>query len=155
MTEILRILRTPEADPAVCLPGYATKGAAGMDVRVNFPPEMRDAGVILAASARTLVPTGLKFEIPQGFEVQIRPRSGLALKHGLTQLNAPGTIDSDYRGEVGILLINHGNAPFHIVHGMRIAQLVFAAAPQCIIKEVSGISASIRGAGGFGSTGVL
>ncbi|MEE9453648.1 MAG: dUTP diphosphatase [Paracoccaceae bacterium] len=155
MTETLRILRTDAADPTIPLPAYATKGAAGMDVRVNFPPEMREAGVVLGAGTRALIPTGLKFEIPAGFEVQIRPRSGLALKHGLTQVNAPGTIDSDYRGEVGMLLINHGNAPFHVTHGMRIAQLVFAPVIQCAIQEVGDITASTRGTGGFGSTGIL
>lgn len=155
MTEVLRIARTQAADPAIDLPAYATTGAAGMDVRVNFPPEMRKKGIHLAAGARTLVPTGLKFEIPQGFEVQVRPRSGLALKHGLTQVNAPGTIDSDYRGEVGILLINHGNEPFHIAHGMRIAQLVFAPVTQCKIVETTTLASTTRGDGGFGSTGVV
>lgn len=153
MTQTLRMLRIASADPEIALPAYATDGAAGMDIRVNFPPEMRD-GIHLAPSGRTLIPTGLKFEIPQGFEVQIRPRSGLALKHGLTQVNSPGTIDSDYRGEVGILLINHGTEPFHITHGIRIAQLVFAPAIQCKIEEVITLKTSERGSGGFGSTGV-
>lgn len=153
MTEILRITRTDDADTDIPLPAYESEGAAGMDVRVNFPPTLRN-GQHLSAGERALIPTGMKFEIPQGFEIQIRPRSGLALKNGVTQVNSPGTIDSDYRGEVGILLINHGNEPFHVRHGMRIAQLVFATAPQCNIEEVQTLSDTTRGAGGFGSTGV-
>lgn len=149
----LPMMRTDKADPSIPLPSYETEGAAGMDIRVNFPSELRDKGMILAAGTRGLFPTGLKFEIPMGFEVQIRPRSGLALKHGVTMVNAPGTIDSDYRGEVGMLLINHGNEPFHIAHGMRIAQLVFAPVIQCTIIEVNELTNTKRGEGGFGSTG--
>lgn len=149
----LPMMRTEQADTAIPLPAYETDGAAGMDIRVNFPPELRENGMALAAGARGLFPTGLKFEIPLGFEVQIRPRSGLALKHGVTMVNAPGTIDSDYRGEVGMLLINHGNEPFHITHGMRIAQLVFAPVIQCTITEVTELTDTKRGTGGFGSTG--
>lgn len=154
MTQILRIIRTEKADPGLPLPAYETEGAAGMDLRVNFPPEMRQSGVVLAVGQRSLLPTGLKFEIPKGFEVQIRPRSGLALKHGITLVNAPGTIDSDYRGEVGIILINHGHEPIGISHGERIAQMVFATVTRCEIVETKTLTSTERGNGGFGSTGV-
>ncbi len=153
MTPTLKITRTHGADPTVPLPSYESDGAAGMDIRVNFPPEMRD-GMVLPATARALIPTGMRFEIPTGFEVQIRPRSGLALKQGIALVNSPGTIDSDYRGEIGIILINHGNEPFHIGHGMRIAQMVFAPVIQCKIQETETLAESNRGSGGFGSTGV-
>lgn len=126
-----------------------------MDLRANFPTNLREEGVVLGAGARTLVPTGLKFEIPLGFEVQIRPRSGLALKHGVTLVNAPGTIDSDYRGEVGIILINLGNEPFRITHGERVAQMVFATVTRCEIAETTSLTETERGTGGFGSTGKL
>ena len=153
MTNTLGVRRTEQSDPAIPLPAYETEGAAGMDLRVNFPSEMRNEGVILAAGQRALLPTGLHFEIPLGYEVQIRPRSGLALKHGITLVNAPGTIDSDYRGEVGIILINHGNEPLRINHGERIAQMVFAKVSRCEIVELKSLSTTERGAGGFGSTG--
>ncbi len=153
--KILRMTRTEQADTRLPLPAYETEGAAGMDLRVNFPPEMRAKGVVLAAGQRMLLPTGLKFEIPQGFEVQIRPRSGLALKQGVTLVNAPGTIDSDYRGEVGIILINHGHEPVIISHGDRIAQMVFAAVTRCEIVETKILTETGRGEGGFGSTGVV
>lgn len=149
----LAISCTEYADPAIALPAYETNGAAGMDIRVNFPSEMRDEGVLLAKGARALLPTGMKFEIPMGFEVQIRPRSGLALKHGVTVLNSPGTIDSDYRGEVGVILINHGNEPIRISHGERIAQMVVCPVIQCEMVEVDELTKTARGAGGFGSTG--
>lgn len=155
MTQTVRIHRTEKSDDAIALPKYETEGSAGMDLRANFPTELREEGVVLAAGARTLVPTGLKFEIPLGFEVQLRPRSGLALKHGLTLVNAPGTIDSDYRGEVGIILINHGNEPFRITHGERVAQMVFASVTRCEIAETTSLTETERGAGGFGSTGKL
>lgn len=153
MKPSLAISRTEYADLAIALPAYETSGAAGMDIRVNFPPEMRDEGVLLTTGARTLLPTGMKFEIPVGFEVQIRPRSGLALKHGVTVLNSPGTIDSDYRGEVGVILINHGNEPIRISHGERIAQMVVCPVVQCEMVEVDELTKTARGAGGFGSTG--
>ncbi len=149
----LRITRTAAADPAIPLPAYETDGAAGMDLRVNFAPEMRRTGLVLAAGQRALLPTGLQFEIPAGFEIQIRPRSGLALKSGVTLVNAPGTIDSDYRGEVGIILINHGNEPVIIAHGDRVAQMVFAAITRCQIIETKSLTQTGRGTGGFGSTG--
>ncbi len=149
---IIRCTRTPEADPALPLPTYETAGAAGADLRANFPPDQRD-GVTLAPGARMLVPTGLQLEIPDGFEVQIRPRSGLALKHGITLPNSPGTIDSDYRGPLGVIVMNAGDAPFEIRHGMRIAQMVVAPVVQARFVESSSLDATARGAGGFGSTG--
>ena len=149
----LPILRSDRADTNLPLPSYETEGAAGMDLRANFPSELRDSGVVLNSGQRALIPTGLRFEIPQGFEVQIRPRSGLALKHGVTMVNAPGTIDSDYRGDVGVILVNHGEDHFHVSHGDRIAQMVFAAVTRCNIVEVNTLTTTERGAGGFGSTG--
>ena len=149
----LPILRSDTADTALPLPSYETGGAAGMDLRANFPSELRASGIILKTGERALIPTGLRFEIPQGFEVQIRPRSGLALKHGVTMVNAPGTIDSDYRGNVGVILINLGEDPFHISHGDRIAQMIFAAVARCNIIEVTTLTTTERGVGGFGSTG--
>jgi dUTP pyrophosphatase len=133
------------------LPAYETKGAAGMDLRAAVED---GAPMVLAPGKRALVPTGFIFEIPEGFEGQIRPRSGLAFKHGISCLNTPGTIDSDYRGEVKVLLINLGEEPFEITRGMRIAQMVVAPAIQARVNEISQASATARGAGGFGSTGV-
>ncbi len=153
MTQTLRIHRTGNSDANIALPAYETEGSAGMDIRANFPPEIRSEGITLAVGARALIPTGMKFEIPLGFEVQIRPRSGLALKHGVTLVNAPGTIDSDYRGEVGMILINFGVDPFRITHGERVAQMVFTQVTRCEIAEVNSLTTTERGAGGFGSTG--
>jgi dUTP pyrophosphatase len=133
------------------LPAYETKGAAGMDLRAAVED---GAPMVLAPGKRALVPTGFIFEIPEGFEGQIRPRSGLAFKHGISCLNTPGPIDSDYRGEVKVLLINLGEEPFEISRGMRIAQMVVAPAIQARVNEISQASATARGAGGFGSTGV-
>lgn len=130
------------------LPEYATNGAAGMDIRAHLTE-----AVTLQPLERRLIPTGLFLEIPLGYEVQIRPRSGLAYKHGITVLNSPGTIDSDYRGEVGVLLINLSSEPFVIENGERVAQMVVAAHEQASWKEVSELSDTNRGAGGFGSTG--
>ena len=141
------------ADRTLPLPTYATTGAAGADLRANFAPEGRAAGVVLAAGARVLVPTGLRLEIPQGYEVQVRPRSGLALKHGVTLLNTPGTIDSDYRGPLGVIMMNAGEAPFPIRHGDRIAQIVVAPVVQARFQLARALSETARGAGGFGSTG--
>jgi len=154
MTEVpikLRWLDT--ADRSVALPSYETEGAAGADVRANFPPELR-AGVTLAPGERALVPTGLSLEIPVGFEVQMRPRSGLALKHGITLPNSPGTIDSDYRGPLGVIVLNAGQEPFEIAHGMRIAQMVVAPVVVGKFELHQELSESARGEGGFGSTGV-
>lgn len=132
------------------LPSYETAGAAGMDLRAAVPSE---APVVIAPGKRALVPTGLIVEIPAGFEGQVRPRSGLALKHGVTCLNTPGTIDSDYRGEAKVLLINHGEDDFVVSRGLRIAQLVIAEVRQAGIEERTQASDTTRGAGGFGSTG--
>jgi len=130
------------------LPTYATAGAAGMDLQAAV-----DAPLTLAAGDRVLVPTGLQIAVPAGFEAQIRPRSGLALKHGITCLNTPGTIDSDYRGEVMVLLANLGREPVAIERGMRIAQLVIAPVTQATWQSVASLDATVRGGGGFGSTG--
>ena len=147
------IRRLPDADPAVPLPAYASAGAAGADLRANFPDGLRDTGLTLQPMDRAAVPTGLAVAVPDGWEMQIRPRSGLALRHGLTVANAPGTVDADYRGEVGVLLINLGPEPVHIAHGDRIAQAVFAPAPQVSFAETDALPDTKRGAGGFGSTG--
>jgi dUTP pyrophosphatase len=138
------------ADIALGLPRYESAGAAGADLRANFGDAQ---GVMLEPGARALVPTGLRMAVPDGFEVQVRPRSGLALKHGVTVLNAPGTIDSDYRGPVGVVLVNLGDAPVRISHGDRIAQMVLAPVVQARMCVVNGLDETARGAGGFGSTG--
>lgn len=140
------------ADRDLGLPSYQTDGAAGADLRANFAPEQRD-GLTLSPGQRSLVPTGLALQIPQGWEVQIRPRSGLALKQGITLANAPGTIDCDYRGPLGVILINLGEAEVHIAHGDRIAQMVVAPAPQAQFELLDDIDQTGRGSGGFGSTG--
>jgi dUTP pyrophosphatase len=150
---VLKLIRTEEADPSIALPSYETVGAAGADIRANFAEEHRHAGLTLAPLERALIPTGLRLEIPHGFEVQVRPRSGLALKHGVTVANAPGTIDSDYRGPLGVILVNLGQSDFHIAHGDRVAQMIVAPVIQACFQEVEKISETDRGAGGFGSTG--
>ncbi len=132
------------------LPAYETAGAAGMDLRAAVP---EDRPVILLPGRRMLVPTGLVMEIPDGFEGQVRPRSGLALKHGITCLNTPGTIDSDYRGEVQVLLVNLGEDDFTVTRGLRIAQIVFAPVARMAAEERGLAGVTPRGAGGFGSTG--
>lgn len=139
------------ADREVGLPVYATDGAAGADLRANFGA--RGGSIVLEPGARALVPTGLRMAIPEGYEVQIRPRSGLALKHGVTVANAPGTIDSDYRGPVGVILANFGDAPFEVDHGARIAQMVVAPVATAAFEMAEALAATARGAGGFGSTG--
>jgi dUTP pyrophosphatase len=128
------------------LPAYATPGSAGMDL-------LAAREMVIPPGGRALVPTGLAVAIPDGFEMQVRPRSGLALKHGVTVLNAPGTVDSDYRGEVGVILFNTGAEPFMIARGDRIAQAVFAPVTQAAWEEVVVLPETQRGAGGFGSTG--
>lgn len=132
------------------LPSYETAGAAGMDLRAAVPD---DRPIILLPGRRVLVPTGMVVEIPHGFEGQVRPRSGLALKHGITCLNTPGTIDSDYRGELKVILVNHGDEEFSVTRGMRIAQMVIAPVVQARIEERTHADETARGAGGFGSTG--
>lgn len=153
MTVAVAVLREDWADPAVPLPAYETAGAAGADVRANLPEELRVAGMTLAPGARALVPTGLRIAIPDGFEAQVRPRSGLALKHGIALANAPGTIDSDFRGGLGVILVNLGSEPFTVAHGDRIAQLVVAPVVRAEFDCVAALSDTSRGAGGFGSTG--
>lgn len=133
------------------LPAYATAQAAGMDLLAAVDA---DAPLLLAPGAWTAVPTGLAIALPEGFEAQVRPRSGLALKFGVTVLNAPGTVDADYRGEVKVLLINHGDAPFEISRGMRVAQLVVAPVTRIKLVENGKLEETARGFGGFGSTGL-
>jgi len=133
------------------LPAYETDLAAGADLRAAV---LEDAPMVLESGERALVPTGLAMALPAGFEAQIRPRSGLAYKHGLTVLNTPGTIDADYRGEVKVLLINHGKEAFTIKRGERIAQMIIAPITQPVFEVVEELSDTERGAGGFGSTGV-
>ena len=146
----IRVMHEEGADRTIPLPSYETAGAAGADIRANLADR---TPLALAPGARVLVPTGLRLEIPQGFEVQIRPRSGLALKHGITLPNSPGTIDSDYRGELKVLLINLGKEAFTIQRGERIAQLLLAPVIQGEWHAVSVLPDTSRGEGGFGSTG--
>lgn len=142
-----RFRRLPHAGK-LPLPGYESKEAAGMDIRAAL-----EEPIVLKPGERTLVPTGFQMALPAGYEAQIRPRSGLAFRDGLTMLNSPGTIDSDYRGEVKVLAINHGTEPFTITHGDRIAQMVIAPVIQAETKEVESLEETDRGEGGFGSTG--
>jgi dUTP pyrophosphatase len=134
----------------LALPAYQSAHAAGLDLLAAVP---EDAPLILAPGQRALVPTALTIALPSGYEAQVRPRSGLAAKHGVTVLNAPGTVDADYRGEIGVLLVNHGDAPFPIRRGERIAQLVIAAVIRAELVPTASLSATERGSGGFGSTG--
>lgn len=146
---MLILERLPHGDD-LPLPAYETAGAAGMDIRAAVGNDF-----VLKAGMRDAIPTGLKMTVPQGFECQIRPRSGLALTHGLTCLNTPGTVDSDYRGEVKVILINHSTEDFTITHGMRIAQIVITPVTQMDIVEAPMTDDTPRGAGGFGSTGLI
>jgi dUTP pyrophosphatase len=144
------VMRLAHHDPDLPLPAYETAGAAGMDLRACLP----DRGLLdLAPLARAAVPTGLALALPEGWEGQVRPRSGLALRHGLTVANAPGTIDSDYRGELAVILVNLSHETVEIMHGDRIAQLVIAPVARAAWTEVETLDATPRGAGGFGSTG--
>lgn len=147
MTVTISITRQPHAE-GLALPSYATEHSAGMDLMaaVSEPKTVKPG-------ERVLIPTGLSIALPDGYEAQIRPRSGLALKHGISLVNSPGTIDADYRGEVGVILINHGQEPFVIERGMRIAQMVIAPYTRAQFSEVLELPTSERGAGGFGSTG--
>jgi dUTP pyrophosphatase len=149
MSVRLPILRLPHAE-GLPLPAYQSAHAAGFDLVAAVP---EDGSITLDPGDRVLVPTGLVFELAQGYEAQIRPRSGLALKHGVTVLNSPGTIDADYRGEVKVLLINLGNAPFLVQRGDRIAQAVIGPVAQAEIAEADALNETDRGADGFGSTG--
>ncbi|NTE85247.1 dUTP diphosphatase [Agrobacterium rubi] len=146
----LKLVRL-ENGAGIDLPAYETSGAAGMDLRAAVAA---DEPLTLKPGTRALVPTGFIFEVPQGFEAQIRPRSGLAIKNGITCLNTPGTVDSDYRGEVKVILANLGQEDFVVERGMRIAQMVIAPVTQVAVFEVTETSDTARGTGGFGSTGV-
>ena len=150
MSVTIGVRRLPHAE-GLPLPRYETADAAGMDLLAALP---ESTIFTLEIGKRALIPTGLCFELPAGYEGQVRPRSGLALKHGITVLNSPGTIDADYRGEVSVLLINHGDAPFEVTRGMRIAQLVVAPVTRGEFEERVALSDTSRGAGGYGSTGV-
>lgn len=150
MSQRLRIQRLAHAAD-LPLPRYETAGAAGMDLVAANPS---DAPVILQPMQRGLIPTGLVFQLDPGFEAQVRPRSGLAFKHGVTVLNAPGTIDADYRGEVQVLIVNLGAEPFTVMRGMRIAQVIVAPVIQVVPVEVDEVDETPRAAGGFGSTGL-
>lgn len=145
----VEIQRLPHAE-GLALPAYQTAHAAGLDLLAAVP---EDAPAVLMPGTRALIPTGLMIAVPPGFEAQVRPRSGLAFKHGVTVLNAPGTVDADYRGEVGVLLINHGDAAFTIRRGERIAQMIVAPVTQANLVAVASLSSTDRGSGGFGSTG--
>ena len=149
MTPQIAVVRLPHAE-GLPLPAYETPGSAGMDLRAAAPEH---EPITLRPGARALVPTGLCMAIPMGFEVQVRPRSGLAAKHGVTCLNTPGTIDSDYRGEVKVILINLGEEDFVIRRGERIAQMIVAPVVQAAWLETESLDETARGAGGFGSTG--
>ncbi|RYB01729.1 dUTP diphosphatase [Lichenibacterium ramalinae] len=144
----VRVRRLPHAE-GLDLPAYQSAGAAGLDLVAALAP---DQALVLEPGARALVPTGLCIALPDGTEAQVRPRSGLALRHGVTVLNAPGTVDADYRGEVGVILVNHGAEPFVIERGTRIAQLVLARVERLAWEEGE-LDETARGAGGFGSTG--
>ena len=154
MSLTLKIRHTSGADENIPIPKYATNGSSGADLRANFPESIRNIGEILMPGCRSLIPTGLMMEIPEGHEVQIRPRSGLAIKNGVTVLNSPGTIDCDYRGEVAVILINSGDQEFKISHGDRIAQMVVAEVVQMKFLLSKDLAETERGATGFGSTGI-
>lgn len=143
----ISITRLPHAKD-LALPAYATEHSAGIDLLAAV-----NETIILAAGERKLIPTGLSIALPDGYEAQIRPRSGLALKNGISLVNSPGTIDADYRGEIGVIIINHGSEAFTIERGMRIAQMVIAPYTRAQFSEVLELPTSARGAGGFGSTG--
>ncbi|TWJ19669.1 dUTP diphosphatase [Geobacter argillaceus] len=141
----IKRLRPSGAHP---LPRYMTDSAAGMDLCADLTDEIR-----LEPGMRILVPTGIAIAVPEGYEAQIRPRSGLAIKHGVTLVNAPGTIDADYRGEIGVIVINHGSEPFVIRNGERIAQMIVAPVVRAVLVEVDELDDTVRGTGGFGHTG--
>jgi dUTP pyrophosphatase len=145
----IRVVRLPHGE-GIELPSYGTEHAAGMDLRAAVP---EDAPLTIAPGEWRLVPTGLSIAVPEGWEAQVRPRSGLALKFGVTCLNAPGTVDADYRGEVGVILINHGREPFVVKRGERVAQMVIARYEAVAWAEVAELDETRRGSGGFGSTG--
>ena len=147
MTQTIHVMRLPHAE-GLDLPAYATPGAAGMDLLAAVAES-----VTIAPGARALIPTGLRVALPAGHELQVRPRSGLALKNGILLANSPGTIDEDYRGEIGIIVLNAGDVPFTVERGMRIAQAVLAPVTRAAWAEAETLPETARGAGGFGSTG--
>lgn len=153
MEPVVRVIWEDWADRSLPLPSYETAGAAGADIRANLRPEDRESGFVLDPMRRAILPTGIRVEIPEGFEMQIRPRSGLAVKFGISIPNSPGTIDSDYRGPLGVALVNLGTEPFLIRHGDRIAQCVVAPVVQAAFQVVNSLGDTARGMGGFGSTG--
>ncbi|HEV2559576.1 MAG TPA: dUTP diphosphatase [Microvirga sp.] len=150
MSVSIAVKRLPHGE-GLPLPRHESAGAAGLDLLAANPA---DAPIVLPPQGRVLVPTGLVLQIPDGFEGQVRPRSGLALKYGITVLNAPGTVDADYRGEVHVLLVNHGAEPYVITRGMRIAQMVVAAVARAYLVEQPSLDETARGDSGFGSTGI-
>jgi dUTP pyrophosphatase len=149
MSVTVRVKRLPHGE-GLPLPSYQSKEAAGLDVVAGVP---EGAAIAIPPGARALIPSGFALELPRGYEAQVRPRSGLALKHGVTLLNSPGTIDSDYRGELMVIVINHGDEPFLVRRGDRIAQLVIAPVSHAEIVAAEELAATARGPGGFGSTG--
>jgi dUTP pyrophosphatase len=153
MWPVVQVLWEDWADRSLPLPAYQTAGAAGADLYANFPHEVRDAGLTLPPMQRAICPTGIRVAVPEGYEMQVRPRSGLASKHGITLPNTPGTIDSDYRGPLGVSLINLGTEPYTIRHGDRVAQAVVAPVAQAGFAVVEALDETARGERGFGSTG--
>ena len=153
MSLVIKVVWEDWADRSLPLPSYETAGAAGADLRANLRPEDRETGFTLDPMHRAVVPTGLRVQIPVGYEMQIRPRSGLAVKFGITLPNTPGTIDSDYRGPLGVALVNLGAEPYVVRHGDRIAQAVVAPVLQAGFQAVEKLEETERGVGGFGSTG--
>lgn len=153
MGPVVQVLWEDWADRSLPLPAYQTVGAAGADLCANFPEAQRAAGMTLAPMERAICPTGIRVAIPEGYEMQVRPRSGLASKHGITLPNTPGTIDSDYRGPLGVSLINLGTEPYTVRHGDRVAQAVVAPVVQVGFAVVEDLDQTARGTGGFGSTG--
>ena len=151
MMPVIQVMWDADVDQSLGFPAYETSGAAGADLRANLPGRV---DVVLQPGGRALIATGLRLAIPKGLEAQIRPRSGLALKHGITLVNSPGTIDSDYRGPLGVILLNTGAQDFTIVHGDRIAQMVVAPVVQAEFVSVGQLGETIRDQGGFGSTGL-
>ena len=154
MTPVLRVVWEDGADRTLGLPAYQTAGAAGADLCANLLPEDRARGFTLDPMRRAVIPTGMRVEIPPGFEAQIRPRSGLATRFGISLPNTPGTIDSDYRGPLGVSLINLGSEPYTIRHGDRIAQMIVAPVVQAEFEVAEALTETDRGVGGFGSTGL-
>ena len=153
MRPVVSVMWEDWADRSLPLPAYQTAGAAGADLCANFPPEAREAGLTLQPMGRAICPTGVRVSIPEGFEMQVRPRSGLASRHGITLPNTPGTIDSDYRGPLGVSLINLGHGPYTIQHGDRVAQMIVAPVVRAEFAVVDTLEDTARGPGGFGSTG--